>query len=230
MMRHSHEQQKPPLTVFLAAIVVFFFLALSSADSVGFVPCALDGSCPQADNSDLLPDLQPINDVTFGSAASPSPGAAKPAVATSTTPKRMKISAIGLDLPVQNPATTDLSVLDQLLQYGPARHALSGKIGDDRNMIIFAHSSHLPIVHNQMYRAFNRVPELSVGDTIELDGADGKAYLYRISAPVEKADTTNFDENFLGSPEKKLILVTCDTLTGKSARYIARADFVGVED
>jgi sortase (surface protein transpeptidase) len=47
---------------------------------------------------------------------------------------------------------------------------------------------------------------------------------------VEKADTTNFDENFLGSPEKKLILVTCDTLTGKSARYIARADFVGAED
>ena len=129
---------------------------------------------------------------------------------------------------VQNPATTDLEALDQLLQNGPARHADSGELGQSRNVVVFGHSSHLPIVHNKMFQAFNSVPDLKAGDSVELDGQDGKAYLYSVESVV-KADVKDYDQNLI-TDDKKLILVTCDTLTGKSARYILTASFVGVVD
>jgi LPXTG-site transpeptidase (sortase) family protein len=202
---------------FLAATIVVFFMTLSAADSIGFVPCAIDDTCP---NAVVAPHA------TMDTTSTTLP-ALQEASTASQPPVRIKIPAIDLDLPVQNPTTTDLGALDELLKQGPARHALSGLLGDDRNMIIFGHSSHLPIVHNQMYKAFNQVPNLKAGDQIELDGEGGGTYLYSVTS-VTKADATNFGENFLGTPEKKLIIVTCDTLTSKSARYIVRADFVGL--
>ena len=93
-------------------------------------------------------------------------------------------------------------------------------------MIIFAHSSHLPVVHNQMYKAFNRVPELTQGDTITIVGDDGQKYLYSVTS-VRKADVSDATIDLSPSHGTKLTLVTCDTLTGKSARFILEADFIG---
>jgi len=211
------QKREPTFIAYLSAVVVIFFLTLSAADSIGLVPCEFDDTCPAPVNEYPLADnYEPI--VSMPTRIENS--------AISAPPKRIKIEAIGLDLPVQNPMTTDLAALDLILKNGPARHSLSGLLGDERNMIIFGHSSHLPIVHNKMYQAFNRVPDLQKGQAIEVDGEDGQTYVYSIIS-VEKADASNFDENFLGSPEKKLIIVTCDTLTSKSSRYIVRADFVG---
>jgi LPXTG-site transpeptidase (sortase) family protein len=91
-------------------------------------------------------------------------------------------------------------------------------------MIIFAHSSHLPIVHNKMFQAFNQIPNLKAGDSIVLTGADGKNYLYSVGS-VKKTDTS--DVIPLTTDATKLYLVTCDTLTGKSARFVLEADYVG---
>lgn len=210
---------KPPFGVFLAVSVIVFFLTLSAADSIGFIPCQLDGSCTSAQVQEAvaLADL-------------PQSGAAE-ATSTSTRkttgvlPTHIKIAAISLDLPVQNPSTTDLEVLDALLQNGPARHVESGALGDARNVVIFGHSSHLPIVHNKMFQAFNKVPDLVAGDSIEVDGKDGTAYLYSVDSVV-KADTGSDTQNLI-TDDHKLIIVTCDTLTGKSARYIVTASYVG---
>ena len=214
--------QKPPFTVYLAASVVIFFLTLSAADSIGFVPCQLDDTCTTTAVAD--PGL-PLTDISQNSDAPTNFDTTK--ADEGTLPTQIRIAAIGLDLPVQNPSTTDLAALDTLLQNGPARHAQTGKPGGEQNIVIFGHSSHLPIIHNQMFKAFNRVPELKAGDSVELDGEDGKTYQYSVIS-VEKEDANNDTENFLANPSKQLIIVTCDTLTGKSARYIVRADFVGV--
>ncbi len=203
---------------FVAAAIVVFFMTLSAADSIGFVPCTFDDTCPE----------KAVVSVTDTQVVTTSLSAQQLAT-IKVPPVHLRIPAIELDLPVQNPATTDLEALDIILKQGPARHALSGLLGDERNMIIFGHSSHLPIVRNLMYKAFNRVPELKAGDTIEVEGEGGTTYSYSVTS-VTKADASNFDENFLGSPDKKLIIVTCDTLAGKSARYIVRADFVGAID
>ena len=141
-------------------------------------------------------------------------------------PGRIVIPAIGLDLPISNPATRDLASLDAILQKGPARYVDSAKLGEKGNVLIFAHSSRLPVVHNQMYRAFNDISELSPGDTITITG-EGKSYLYTVKS-VRRGNAS--DEIIDLSPKNgtSLTLVTCDTLTSKDSRWILDAEFLGV--
>src|SRR3989344_7668425 len=98
--QHQHSAPKPPMRFFLAASVVMFFLSLSAADSVGFVPCSFDGTCggTVSDNLALsnLPELGP-------STSSGQANEIEPLVVSGVEPERIAISSIGLDLPVQNP-------------------------------------------------------------------------------------------------------------------------------
>lgn len=202
------------MTVFFAVAIVLFFSTLSAADSIGFVPCAIDGSCVAPLEALPLSDLPELGDL----AATPAP--------VGVVPTHISIDAIDLDLSVQNPDTRDIAALDALLQKGPARYVDSAKLGVSGNMIIFAHSSHLPIVHNKMYKAFNDIPKLAAGDSITLTGADGKSYLYSVVS-VEKADASDTTIDLSTIAGTRLTLVTCDTLTGKSARFILTAEYVG---
>ena len=213
----GYRKNRPPLSVFFAASTVMFFLSLSAADSVGFVPSYIDGSSS-------TPNVALSNLPELGEEQGSESEVENLDVAF---PDRIVIPAIGLDLPVQNPATRDIAALDTLLQEGPARYTDSAKLGEKGNVLIFAHSSHLPVVHNQMYRAFNRVPELSSGDTITISG-EGKSYIYTVRS-VRRADA-NSDEVVDLSPKNGTILtlVTCDTLTSKESRWILEAEFVGV--
>jgi LPXTG-site transpeptidase (sortase) family protein len=213
----STTTNKAPLSIFFATTIVLFGLTLSAADSIGFVPTYIDGST--AAPSVALSDL-PV----LGESATTS----KVVQVTTALPEHISIPSIGLDLHVQNPATTNSDALDVLLQNGPARYSLSAKLGEDGNVVIFAHSSHLPIVHNKMFQAFNRVPELKEGDMIMLTG-NGKTYVYSVIS-VSKADTSNGVLDLSASNGKRLTLVTCDTVTGKTARFVLEAGFVGVAE
>jgi LPXTG-site transpeptidase (sortase) family protein len=213
MNTNSTATKRPPVLVFLATTVIMFVLTLSAADSVGFVPCQIDNTCDSVALSSL-PQLG-----VEGSAPSDAQG---------VLPTEIKIPSVGIDLPVQNPSTTDVDALDALLNKGPARYVQSAELGVSGNVLIFAHSSHLPIVTNSMFKAFNQIPNVDPGASIELDGADGKAYLYSVDSVV-KADTSDGTTiNLDPSQGEKLTLVTCDTLTGTSARFILTAHFVGV--
>jgi LPXTG-site transpeptidase (sortase) family protein len=212
MAAKQTSQRQPPVAVFLATTVVMFVLTLSAADSIGFVPCQIDGTCDSVALSNL-PQLG-----IEGSA---------PANSEGVLPAEIKIPSVGIDLPVQNPATTDVDALDALLNKGPARYVNSAELGVNGNVVIFAHSSHLPIVNNKMFQAFNQIPNVNPGASIELDGQDGKAYLYSVDSVV-KADTGDGTTISLDASQgQKLTLVTCDTLTGPSARFILTAHFVG---
>jgi len=106
------------------------------------------------------------------------------------------------------------------------RYVDSARLGEKGNVLIFAHTSHLPVVKNQMYKAFNRVPELSPGDTITVQG-EGRSYVYSVKS-VRKANAEDAIIDLSPTLGKKLTLVTCDTLTSKSSRFILEADFVAV--
>ena len=143
------------------------------------------------------------------------------------SPTRIKIPVINLDLPVQNTASHDVDVLDQVLEKGPVRYVDSAQLNDPGNMLVFAHSSHLPIVHNKMYQAFNHISELKTGDSITVEGADGRSYIYSVSSVRQ----TKADEEVISLSKAqgtKLTLSTCDTLTSKASRFVVEADFVGV--
>lgn len=216
----SEHSRKPPFTVFLAATVVVFFMTLSAADSIGFVPYYIDGTDPApsrtAVNLSDLPELGSEVENNF------------PAVAEEAgiEPDRIRIPAIDLNLPISNPETRDLEELDLVLKNGPARYVDSAKLGESGNVLIFGHSSHLPVIHNQMYKAFNKIPDLSQGDSITIEGG-GKTYEYRVTS-VRSVDTNDANAVIdLSKEGNKLTIVTCDTLTGKSARYVLEAELIG---
>ncbi|MBI2613027.1 sortase [Candidatus Kaiserbacteria bacterium] len=229
----SNQAQKPPKPVFVATTIVIFFLSLSAAESVGFVPCYVDGTeCtaeavspavfargggPETVALSSLPELGPAPANSFQLTADSS---------QSVLPEQIVIPEIDLDLPVQNPETRDIATLDEYLKDGPVRYVDSARLGEKGNVLIFAHTSHLPIVKNRMYKAFNRVPELKAGDSITLEG-DGHTYLYTVTS-LTKVDVAEGIVDLSPTLGKKLTLVTCDTLTGKSARFILEADFVAV--
>lgn len=212
MARFSSEirPERAPKSVFIAVSAMLFFLSLSAADSIGFVPYYIDGSAHEVALSNL-PELG--EEVTQAVAAG-----------EGVQPERIVISAIDLDLPVQNPGTRDIEALDGLLKSGPARYVDSALLGEKGNVLIFGHSSHLPVVHNQMYKAFNRVPELEAGDTVTIKGG-GKEYLYSVTS-IRRADA-NEELIDISRTGNRLTIVTCDTLTSKSTRWVLEAELIG---
>lgn len=215
------KRQKPPVPVFLATTIVIFFLSLSAADSVGFVPCYLDGTACSAD-AVALSSLPQLGDERTAPVAENS---------YSILPKHIVIPAIGLDLPVQNIGSRDINVLYENLKNGPIRYVDSARLGEDGNVLIFGHSSRIPVVKNRMYKAFNRVPELKAGDTITLTGQiDGveRSYLYGVVSVEQKDIQDPTAVVSLAKEGRRLTLVTCDTLTGETARFVLTADFIGV--
>jgi LPXTG-site transpeptidase (sortase) family protein len=229
--KQSHKTtQKPPVPVFLSAIVLLFFCTLSTADSIGFVPDYIDGSSPVTTSGTSTTGNDAVALSSLPQLGETTPAATQTASPSGIEPTRLIISSVGIDLPVQNPSTTDVNTLDNLLKNGPAHYINSADLGQAGNLIIFAHSSHLPIVVNKMFQAFNKIPDLNAGDSITIVGSDGKNYLYSVVSVV-KADVNN-GTTIDTSPTHgtNLTLVTCDTLTGVSARFVLTATFVGVSN
>ena len=237
-MEAKKTRNKPPLAVFLASTMLVFGISFFAADSFGFVPYYIDGTDPSAavaaaSSHDLalsqLPQLGETDgraDAALAAAAKQAADAAKPKQAV--YPMHITIASVGINLPVQNPSTINVDALDALLVNGPARYANSATLGQSGNMVIFAHSSHLPIVHNTMFQAFNNVPNVQAGDVVSITGSDGTDYIYRVDSVV-KATTTDGTQIPLETSGTKLTLVTCDTLTGKSARFILTASYIGTD-
>jgi LPXTG-site transpeptidase (sortase) family protein len=230
-MDHAHgpiePRNKPPVAVFLAATIVIFFLTLSAADSIDFVPDYIDGTTPVASTTVSIAQDTQI-DTTISAPVALTNVSETDSTSTAELPTRLIIPSIDLDLAVQNPATQDVDALDALLVNGPARYSGSVKLGEVGTMIIFAHSSHLPIVHNKMFQAFNRIPELTAGDSVTVESGT-KKYLYSV-VDVTKADATDTRIDMSPSQGTRLVLVTCDTLTGKTARYVLEANLIGTYD
>lgn len=214
-MDASKNAKRAPAPVFVATTVVIFFLSLSAADSIGFVPCALDGDCPTK-GAVALSTLPTLGEEIQSEEAS----------SVAELPTRIIIPEIDLDLPISNPSTRDIATLDEYLKEGPVRYVDSAQLGEKGNVLIFAHTSHLPVVKNQMYKAFNRVPELKAGDSITIE-SEGKKYLYTVRS-VRKVDAEEASVDISPGVGTKLTLVTCDTLTSKNSRFLLEADFVAV--
>ena len=234
-MTHPETSGKPaPAPVFVAATTVIFFLSLSAAESVGLVPCYIDGTeCAESRASSGVlvrgggPDVVALASLPE---LGPEPVQSEQKIninAPAVLPERIVISAIDLDLPVQNIESKDIYVLYENLKDGPIRYVDSARLGEEGNVLIFGHSSRLPVVKNQMYKAFNRVSELKRGDSITISGG-GRKYIYSVVSVDRKDIEDPSSVISLAKEGKRLTLVTCDTLTGETARFVLEADFVAI--
>ncbi len=180
---------------------------------------------------DLLPDAPktPSADAAPAVSLARSPSIAPAAVtaaspvAHSEAPVEVVIPSISLTAPVANPTTTDVETLDQLLLSGAVRYPTSAMLGENGNVVIFGHSSYLPIVRNEHYKTFDGIQKLKAGDTITVYSSDA-VYTYAVRSVVQEDATEAIIP--LSVSGKVLTLSTCDVFGQKSERFIVTADFV----
>jgi len=139
-------------------------------------------------------------------------------------PVRVVAPSIGMDVKVENPTSTEISVLDDSLLRGAVRYPTSAMLGVNGTVLLFGHSSYLPIVHNQAYKAFNEIQKLANGDIVSVYSSD-KEYRFKVTA-VRKADASE-ESVELPQDGEHLILVTCDSFAKKTDRFVVHADYVG---
>lgn len=170
-------------------------------------------------------DIVPEAPKTVAEAAVPSRAlSASVALAAPENATRVVIDAIGIDVKVENPSSTNVAVLDDALLRGAVRYPASAQLGEEGNVILFGHSSYLPIVNNQAFKAFNEIQHLTKGDRITVYG-ETATFVYAVtdvaSADAEEAAIP------LTATGHTLTLATCDSFGKKTARFIVTAELVG---
>src|SRR3989344_627285 len=108
--------------------------------------------------------------------------------ANSEVPLRIVAKSIGLDKTIANPNSTDVETLDIALLGGTVRYPTSARLGEEGTVLIFGHSSYLPIVRNQNYKAFNGIQKLTAGETVSVYSATAE-YRYTVTG-VRLANAT----------------------------------------
>lgn len=173
--------------------------------------------------NDLLPEPRAARATPPVIAESAVTGAVAPSLPVAEDPVRIEIPAIDLAATIRNPVTTDIETLDKELLSGAVRYPTSAKLGAIGNVVLFGHSSYLPVVGNQAYRTFNDIQKLAPGDAVTVYSS-GTAYTYRVRSMLKQSATDGRIE--LAVAGRVLTLATCDSFGVKSDRFVVTADFV----
>lgn len=190
---------------------------------LGFFAVAFLGSIIVLAKYDLLPEMSSVSNIPSVTLASNLSSAQVSKSATPEFPTKIEIPKIDLLVMIENPSTTNIEALDALLLKGAVRYPTSAKLGENGNVVLFGHSSYLPIVRNQAYKAFNGIQRLVVGDVITVYSSTA-TYSYRVkSVTKENANDAGIPLSVTG---RTLTLSTCDSFGEKTDRFVVVADFV----
>src|SRR3989344_9694980 len=193
---------------------------------LGLFAVAFIGSVALLGALDLLPSTK--SDLVLGLPEAP-PSATAPTITLAENkkdavpeapelPAKITISAIGMEANIVNPTTTGIEALDKELLKGAVRYPTSAKLGETGNVVLFGHSSYLPVVNNQAYKAFNEIQKLKPGDLIIVYSSDA-AYVYSVkNVAMEQADENSAIP--LITKSRILTLVTCNSFGTKADRFI----------
>ena len=218
-MSVAHEKKEPTGAIaqvfarkysFVAAFTVVFFLTFSVLQALDFVP------------EEIAKDEVMKENLTAS--------VAETVVAAPELPTRIEIPAIGMDAEIANPTSTNVAALDRALLKSAVRYPTSAQLGEEGNVILFGHSSYLPVVNNQAYKIFNEIQKLEEGDRITVYGTD-TAYVYEVDTVKEEDANSAAIPLTVGEPT--LTLATCDSFGKKTDRFVVTAKLVGshpVED
>ena len=182
------------------------------------------GSVEFLAHADLLPEApKAATPVVTLTAAVQQPAAAVEAAHVSELPVKISIPVINLSATIANPNTTNIEALDEQLLRGAVRYPTSAMLGQDGNVVLFGHSSYLPVVNNPAYKTFNGIQKLAVGDVVTVYSS-ATAYTYKVrSVAKESTDNAVIPLQVSG---KVLTLSTCNSFGEKSDRFVVTADFV----
>ncbi len=183
------------------------------------------GSVAVLGKLDLLPEAAPVKADAVALVSSVTvAGTSTPAVTAPELPTKIDIPAINLTATIANPTTTAVEVLDRDLLMGAVRYPTSAKLGETGNVVLFGHSSYLPIVGNQAYKTFDGIQKLAAGDTVIVYAAD-TAYTYRVRGVAKESAASDAGID-LAVAGRVLTLATCNSFGAKTDRFVVTADFV----
>lgn len=191
------------------SFVLFFTFSLVALNVIGFVP-------------------EPVEEVAAQDSLVPRVSASTPASSEvervgDVRPLRVVIESVDIDARVETPTSRDVAVLDSALLKGAVHYPGSGTLADVANMFIFGHSSHLRVVNNDNFRAFNGLEKVKEGETIRVESSD-TVNVYRVrSVELVSADEALIE---LSGRSKMLTLSTCNSFGEPSDRYVVKADFI----
>jgi len=146
---------------------------------------------------------------------------------TPEKPSRVIIDRIGIDSKINNPESRNITILDESLKSGVVRYPESGLIGSKNNVLLFGHSSDLPVVLNKNYKAFNDIEELVFGDIIKVQ-SENTEFIYEVFS-VEEANAEDFRIDF-NTNKRLLTISTCNTFGDLNDRFVVQAELVGTRN
>ncbi len=143
-------------------------------------------------------------------------------------PLRVVIPAVSIDSRIITPESTDTDVLNAAVDVAAVHYPTSAMLGMDGTVLLFGHSSHLPIVRNQAFKTFNGIEKLKEGQVISVYSGTTE-YRYKVTGVRFAQAVANSDNDVIELPAvgKHLTLVTCDSFGVKSDRWVVTADFEG---
>jgi LPXTG-site transpeptidase (sortase) family protein len=144
---------------------------------------------------------------------------------TPVLPEKVVIDEIGVDVVINNPESRDIDVLDQSLSNGAVRYPSSGLLGEKTNILLFGHSSNLPVIRNTNYKAFNKLDKLEIGNKVSVL-SNTHEFVYTVTS-VEEADAENALVVF-ESDKREITLSTCNTFGDLNDRFVVKADLFDV--
>jgi len=213
-IKQSQNRAKTSNSVFILSTLGIFLLLSSFLFAIDFVP---EQEVIEAHNENgLVQTVAPEED-----------SATVTVLEENTTelilPTRIIVESIGIDTPVITPASDDVSVLDRALLLGAVYYPGSGTLGANGNVLIFGHSSYLPVVNNKAFKAFNELRKLDAGDTIVVE-SERYQYVYEVlNVQLSTASEAriDFDSNF-----PMLTLATCNNFGEEEERWIVTARLI----
>lgn len=192
---------------------------------LGILALIFVGSVAALRTYDLLPEM-PVSPTSSASAldADTIDVVADAPIDVVEDPLRIEIPKLKLSATIANPTGTDVLSLDTELLSGAVRYPTSAKLGQAGNVVLFGHSSYLPVVGNPAYRTFNGIQKLVTGDSVIIYSS-GTAYTYRVRSMKKESAAADAGIN-LAESGKVLTLATCDSFGKKSDRFVVTADLV----
>jgi sortase (surface protein transpeptidase) len=140
-------------------------------------------------------------------------------------PVRVIVQSADISVGITSPASTDVDVLDRALLSGAVQYPTGAMLGENGNVLLLAHSSYLPVVHNQAFKAFNGLGDVRVGDTVSVFSKT-----YEFVYTVHESYRAHADEATIAfeADVPMLTLATCNAFGGKEDRFIVHATLTNV--
>ncbi len=215
---------------FLGVFLLVLLVTVRICVLTGFIPNAPDTAVATAATSSLDLGSASLAAVVPLTASNASENVGVPATVNGALnmngelPTKIVIPEVGVSASIANPATTDVNTLDNYLSYGAARYPTSATLDQQGNVILFGHSSYLPVVINQHYKTFDGIQNLKAGDLITVY-SNAHVFTYSVTSEQQQSELT--DSIPLTTTGHTLTLATCDSFAQKTDRFVVTATLVG---